>query len=228
MVVDVGDGDRKIAVGEDTVLVLDILVAEARDRGENVLHERGPSGRDPPQRYRPVIAVQRPAEVLVALELAEERQHAVPVPAGGTAACPFVVVARQPAHRHHAVDRGGAADGAPLGVAPARTRVGRVAGSRAKGRGQARPREARIRMRGGGEAVEEFRRLAAGRVILAGLDQQHAVGGALAQPVGEDAAGRTGAEDDVIVLLVGRHGVECCLVMPALVAGIHVFLWGSM
>ena len=132
--------------------------------------------------------------------LLEERQHAVPVPAGGAARRPVVVVRRKPAHRHHAVDRRGAADHAALRVAAARTVVGRVAGAGTEGGGEAGPGEARIGMRGGGEAVEHLARLVAGRVVVAGLDQQHVVARPRAQPVGEHAAGRAGAEDDEVVL----------------------------
>ena len=59
-------------------------------------------------------------------------------------------------------------------------------------------------MRGGRKAVEHLTRFIAGWVIVAGFEQQHAVGAFCAQPVRQHAAGGAGAEDDVVVLRVGH------------------------
>src|SRR3954447_17450457 len=144
MIIDVADGDREIAVGEHAILIGDVVPAVVFDRLEHAAHEARPVASDAPQWQRTVLAMQRSIEILIAFELAKERQHAVPVPAGSAAARPFVIVAGQAAHGHHAVYRRSAADDAALRVAPARPLVGRVAGPWPERRRQAGPGESRI------------------------------------------------------------------------------------
>jgi hypothetical protein len=126
----------------------------------------------------------------VALVLAEGRQHLVPAP--GVVARelgPAVVVAGLAAHVDHAVDAGAAAQGlaARIAQAPAVEALVRL--------GLVQPVGARV-----ADAVQ----VAHGNVdpvvvvLGAGLDQQHAVAAVARKPVGQEGAGRAGADDDVV------------------------------
>src|SRR6185312_8315685 len=61
-----------------------------------------------------VLAVIRPIEIEVALDLAEIRQHVLPGPAGRAPHLPFVVIGRRAAVGELAVDRGAATEHARL------------------------------------------------------------------------------------------------------------------
>ena len=139
------------------------------------------------------------------LGLAEIRQAVMvgpilqPGPAG-----PAVIVHRVAADVAHAVDQRGAAQplAAPALHAPvAHVRlgfglVGPVVAPPLQREGQ--------RRRHLGAEVEPV-------VRAAGLEQQHLHVGVLGQARGEHVAGRTGADDDVVVFLLGLHVLSCPL-----------------
>ncbi len=164
------------------------------------------------QADRPVPAVQRPVEVAVGFELFEERQHALPVPAGGAGRGPAVVVGRQAAIGRHAVDRGAAADHPAGDIAHAPPPVGRVAGLRPVGGLEPAPDEALVRVGGRREDVENFRRLLTGRIIGARFDQQHAGGRTLGQSRRQRTARRAAADHHIVVFpgSGGRHVMSSC------------------
>src|SRR6185312_10056047 len=96
--INVGDGDWEIAVAELGILVDQEFVAGLLERLRRCLGMLWPQvGEDPPNRDATLLAVPRTVEVHVALDLLEERQHAVPVPAGGAARMPLIVVGRRAA-----------------------------------------------------------------------------------------------------------------------------------
>ncbi len=201
--VHVGDGDREIAVLEFGVLVDQEFVAGRLERLARRLGVFRPQiGKDAPHRDAAFVAVPRTVEVHVALDLLEERQHAVPVPSGRAARVPFVVVGRRAAIGELAVDRRTAAQHARLLIgAQRRPRlVGTVVRDDLGGDLQRRPGVGRIQIRGAGIGIEDRRRHLAMRRVLPRLQQQHLVGRARRQPVGQHGAGGTAADDDVVVL----------------------------
>ena len=138
----------------------------------------------------PSVPCMLAAEVLVGLELAEERQHVVPAPAGGAKLLPFGVVVGRAAERHHAHHRGAAAHDAALRIAGER----RIAGEP--------PVHLQLRPEIGGVVVgrrigiEHVGGLAAGRRVAAGFEQQHGMARARREPVRQHAAGGAAADDD--------------------------------
>ena len=101
----------------------------------------------------------------------------------------MIVIARLPAHIDHAVDRGGAAQHAPARIVQrpavqARHRLGLEA-----------PIGARI-----AHAVEIADRHMDPEIIVAaaGFEQQHPVARIGAEAVGQHAAGRSRADDDIV------------------------------
>jgi hypothetical protein len=142
----------------------------------------------------------------VVLDAVEGGQHVGPGPAGVAALRPGVEVARLAAHPERAVDGGRTAerlaarkeDGAPV---HARPRLGLEA-----------PSEARVpeglQEAGGGEDV----RVAVGP---ARFQQQHARGGVGGQAVRQHAAGRAGADDDVVVSARQGFGGHATRVGPS-------------
>ena len=138
------------------------------------------------------VRLQRPL-VLVLLEVG---QHVVPGPAGIAHLAPQVVVARLAAHVDHAVDRGAAAQHLAARIVEAAAVEARLR------RGLEAPVGARI-----AHQVE----VADGDVdpvvvvLAAGFQQQHARLGIGGQAVGQQAPGRAGADDDVVVGFC-RHG----------------------
>ncbi len=147
---------------------------------------------DPPFAARAMQLARAPVMVLLAEEVG---QHVVPAPAGKAELAPAVIIGRLAAHIDHGVDGRRAADH------PA-ARIGdRAAAQIGLGRGLEHPVGARI-----ADRVEiADRNMEPDPVVAAaGLDDQHAVAGIAAQPIGEHAAGRAGADDDEIVGL-GAH-----------------------
>ena len=124
--------------------------------------------------------------------VAQEVRHAVlPTPRIVTGELrPLVVVARLAAHVDHAVDAGAAAEHLAARIAQ---RAAVQPGVRV---GTEQPVGARI-----ADAVEVTHRHVDPQVIVvaAGLDQQHALPRIGTQPIGEQAAGGAGADDDVVV-----------------------------
>ena len=123
------------------------------------------------------------------------------VPAGQPALRPAVVVAGVAAHVRHAVDRGRAAEhpAARAVDAPAvHVRFGLAPVTPVVALALERIRERRRHMQLPGPRVVDRPR----------LEQQHAYVRILAQPVGEDAAGRAGADHDVIEAFGSGHAVR--------------------
>ena len=144
---------------------------------------------------RPVLAAHLAALALPALGLAEIGQAIVPRPAAIAELRPVVVILGLAADVDQPVDRGGAADH-PAARIDDRAAVGAGIGLGAELPGQ-------------GLVVEHLEE--AGRdvdqrvpVAPARLDQQDFGAGILGQPVGQHAAGRARADDDVIRLHVLR------------------------
>ena len=141
---------------------------------------------DPPFAAGAVEGVGR-AEMV--LGLPEQGQHVVPGPAAVAHLGPAVIVPRLAAHVDHAVDRGAAAEH------PAARIVERPAVQPVLGFGLQAPVGARIAL--GVEIAD--RHLDPEIVVLAaGLEQQDAVAPVFRQPVGKHAAGRAGADDDIV------------------------------
>ena len=141
---------------------------------------------DPPLAAGAVELVGAPPMVLRALE---QGQHVVPGPAGIAELAPVVVVGRLAAHVDHAVDGRAAAQHLAARI------VQRAPVQAGIGLGLEAPVGARV-----AHGVE----IADGNVdpvvvvAAARLQQQHAVPGVGRQPVGQHAAGRAGADDDVV------------------------------
>ncbi len=168
-----------------------------------------------PWRLDPQLAADRvrragPEEViLVALE---QRQHVVPAPAGEPELAPVIVIGGLAAHVDHGVDGRAAADHLAA-------RVGQAAAVEALLRlGAEHPVGARI---ADGEQIADRNVEPDPIVAAAGLEQQHAHAGIGGEPVGQQAAGRAGADDDVVELALDlrRHArpslpgpVECELI----------------
>src|ERR1700680_3744135 len=93
----IGVRHREVAFDE-----LAVLVGQERIAGElaglgNGLRVPGPVLlRDASDRNAAILAVERPVEIEVALDLLEVGQHVLPAPARGAAGLPFVVVGRAP------------------------------------------------------------------------------------------------------------------------------------
>ena len=142
---------------------------------------------DAPFTARAMQVVGTAPVVFVALEVG---QHGVPAPAGVAGQLgPGVVVAPLAAHVDHAVDAGAAAQHLAARVtqrAPVQPGVGF---------GAVAPVGARV-----ADAVQvAHRNVDPVVVVLAtGFDQQHALGGIGTEPVGQQAAGGAGADDDVV------------------------------
>ena len=142
---------------------------------------------------RAALAVHRVLLALPVLRLAEERQHVVPGPAAIAELAPVVEILRLAAHIDHAVDRARPAEYAAAGIVD-----GAAVGARI-GLGLEAPGERRMLQQlhvAGGNVDQRI------PVAPAGLDQHDAVAGVLGQPVGQTAASRAGADDDVVSLHV--------------------------
>ena len=201
-VVEVGDRDREIAVFELAILVLDVLEPGLLEGLGDRLGVAVPQiGEDAADRDAAVLAVPRPVEIHVALDLFEIGQHRVPVPSGRTARLPFVVIGGRAAIGELAVDRRAAAQHPRLLVfAQWRAILLRAVVRDDLGVDlELGPMEARIEIGGAGVAVEDLGRHLAVRRVLAGLAQQHFVAALGRQPVSHDRPGRPAADDDVVV-----------------------------
>ncbi len=137
------------------------------------------------------------AEEMVRLP-AKQRQHVVPAPAPEPELAPVIVVGRLPAHVDHGVDRRRAADHLAARI------VERAAVEARFGLGLEHPVGARIADR---EQVADRNVKPDPVVLAAGFQQQHAIGRIGGQPVGQHAARRARADDDVVVLAVDRRRV---------------------
>ena len=111
----VGVRHREVAVDELAVLVGQELEAGLLAGLGHRLRMLGPVRlRNAADGNAAILAVVRPVEIEVVLDLLEVGQHVVPAPARGAARFPFVVVRRRAAVGHLAVDRGAAAQHARL------------------------------------------------------------------------------------------------------------------
>ena len=209
LVIGVAMRDRRETVGERAVLVLDVAPAGPLDGGQHAAREARPRAlRIALDVDRPVLAVQRAVEVAIGFQLLEERQHLVPRPADRAALDPVRIVRRQAAQGRHAVDRRGASDHPALVVEAPRPGVRRVAGPRRELRRAVRPDEARIGVGRRAVDIEDFRRLLAGRIVGARLDQQDTVAAVLRKPCRQHAAGRAGADHDEVIWIGQLHPAE--------------------
>ena len=143
-------------------------------------------------------AVQCVGAFVIVLMVLEVGQGIVPAP--GLVARqlrPLVVVARLAAHVDHAVDARAATQHLAARVAQ------RAAVQAGVGLGVVKPVSAGV-----ADAVEVAHWNVDPVVVIAatGLDQQHALAGVGAEPVGQQAAGGTGADDDVVEMGV-VHGL---------------------
>src|SRR5205807_2440740 len=139
---------------------------------------------------RPAGAVCCARAALLVLGFLEIGQHAVPIPAGAAALPPEIVIGRVAAHIDHAVDRAGAAQHLAARLVHAAAFELRL------GLALEHPVEARI---GEQPAVADRDMDPEKAVLVAGLEQQHTVAAAFAEPGGDGATGRAGAGDDVVV-----------------------------
>ena len=141
-------------------------------------------------RCRAARTVRRRGASVVVFVQFEVRQGLVPAP-GGVASLrgPLVVIARLAAHVNHAVDAAAAAQGFAARVTQ------RAAVQARLGLGLVQPVGARV-----ANAVQVAHRDVDPVVIVAAtsLDQQHTLAGIGRQTVGQQAAGGTGADDDVV------------------------------
>ena len=120
LLVCVRDGDRKIAVLEESVLIREMLVACALERLGQRLGVPGPMlFRHAPNGNRAVLPMPFVVEIEVALELLEVRKHVLPLPARGPASLPLVIVGRRTSVCHLTIDGGAAAEHARLLILPA-------------------------------------------------------------------------------------------------------------
>ena len=137
-----------------------------------------------------VLAVERAIEGVMVLRSTKQRQDVVPTPADIAELAPAVIVGGLTAHIDHAVDGGAAAHHLPA-------RIGEAAAVEAHfGLGGIAPIRARI-----AHAVEIADRDMDPVITIgaAGFEKQHGVLRIGAQAIGEDAARRAGADDDVAV-----------------------------
>ena len=204
--VGVGDGDRVVAVLPLAVLVGQVLEAGLVERLARGLGMLRPLLReDAPHGNAPLLAVQRPLEVHVALDLLVEGQHVLPAPAARAALHPLLEVGRRAAVGELAVDGGAAAQDARLLVLAQRRRaLLRIVVRDDLGADlELGPVEARVEVGDAGIAVEHLRGDLAVRSVLAGLQQQHVACALRGQPVCQHRPGRAAADDDEVV---GRHG----------------------
>src|SRR6266404_4444638 len=186
---------------------LTVLVGQERIAGElaglgNGLRVPGPVHlRDASDRDAAVLAVERPVEIEVALDLPEVGQHVVPAPAYGAAGLPFIVVGRRPAVGHLAVDRGPAAQYARLFVLAQRRAIlfGVVVADDLGPDPELGPVETRIEIRHARIAVANLGRLVAGRRVLSRLAEEDLVGAPGGEPVGQDRTRRAATHDDDVV-----------------------------
>ena len=160
------------------------------------LRQRRPIvGRGAADRHRPVLAVQRAAEIEIVLELAVIGQHVVPAPTGGAERLPFGIIVGRAAIGDHAHHRAAATHDAALGKSdrrrivlapPMHLQLGPEIGVVVVG----------LRI-----AIEHIGRLGARRRVAPGFEQQHAQARARRQPVRQHATRRAGADDDDVEAL---------------------------
>ncbi|MFK4508920.1 hypothetical protein ABIF81_004098 [Bradyrhizobium daqingense] len=125
----------------------------------------------------------------VVFELLEQRQHVVIAPAGHTELAPVIVIGSLSAHRDHGIDRRAAADHLAAGIGQ------RAAVQARLGLGLEHPVRARIADR---EEIADGNVEPDPIVVAAGFEGEDAVVAIGRQPIGDDAARRTGPDDNVV------------------------------
>jgi hypothetical protein len=198
----IGVGDGKVTVDELTVLVGQVFEALGLQGLADSFGVAGPVlPRDAADGDAAVLAVQRAAEIEIALDLLEVGQNVVPAPARGPAAGPFVVVGRSAAVGHLAIDRGAAAEHARLLVLAQRWAILlRVVVAHDLGVDlEVGPVKAGVEIGRARVAVGDFLGFAPRRRVLAGLTKQDLRGAAGGEPMGHDRPGRAAPHDDVVV-----------------------------
>ncbi len=198
----IGMRHRKITVDELAVLVGQEGVARLLARfGDRQRVFRPVLFRNAANGNAAVLAVIRPVEIEVALDLLEIGQHVLPAPARGSPRFPFVVVGRRAAVGHLAVDRRAAAQHARLLVFAQWRTIGlRIVVADDLGRDlQLGPVETRIEIGRARIAVADLLRLLARRRVLAGLQEKDFSGALGGETVGHDRSCRTAADDNGVV-----------------------------
>ncbi len=152
-------------------------------------------GRGAADRHRPILAVQRAAEIEIVLELAVIGQHVVPAPTGGAERLPFGIIVGRAAIGDHAHHRAAATHDAALGKSDRRRIV--LAPPMHLQLGP----EIGVVVVGPRIAIEHIGRLRARRRVASGFEQQHAQARARRQPVRQHATRRAGADDDDVEAL---------------------------
>ncbi len=125
----------------------------------------------------------------------EIRQHVIPAPTGKPELAPMVVISRLPPHVDHGVDRGRAADRLAARIVEHATVKARL------GLGLETPVRARI---ADGEQITDRNVEPDPIVRPAGFEHEHAAFPVGRQPIGQQTAGRTRADNHVIVFAVDR------------------------
>ena len=148
------------------------------------------------RRQRAVAAAIKARAALPGFLAPEIRQHMHIGPRRKARGRPAVVIAAMAAHIGHGVDRRRAADNAAAGAFEA-TAAGRGLGFR-----EIHPVVLALEQKARPAQRDLDPRIA---VPAAGFEQQHPLALVLAQPVGQHAAGRAGADDDVVVGFRGTH-----------------------
>lgn len=171
----------------EAIEVVAALEAQARTGGDRGLGQLAAlaMGR---HLERPAGTAQLVGAECVVLDRLEALRDLGPAPADSALRGPLVVVLRMAAHVDHAVDRARAAQHLPARpdlLSPPFACVGRHRGVV----GMLRVREQLAEALGHGDQ--------GAAVLGAGFDQQHPMGGVLAEAVGEHAAGRAGADDEI-------------------------------
>jgi hypothetical protein len=142
---------------------------------------------------RTALAVHGVFLALPVLRLAEEWQHVVPRPAAIAELGPVVEILRLAAHVDHAVDRARSAEDTAAGVVDDAT-IGAGIGLGLEAPGKCRVvQQLHVACRDVDQRIP---------VPAACFDEYDAVASVLGQSVGQTAAGRAGADDDVVSLHV--------------------------
>ncbi len=171
-----GQRHREPAIREHRVLVADIAIPRRRQRLHRRAGEAGPFLRHhPADGDRTGRAVQRAVIIHIGLELAEIRQHPLPVPAIRAQRRPFIVIRGQAAVADLAVHAGAAADHARLDIGFRRRRPRIVVRDRHQPGAQIAPLIGGVEGGAVGIDVADFLGLPPRREIGSGFDQQDAV-----------------------------------------------------
>ena len=149
------------------------------------------------RRQRTVAAAIKARAALPGFLAPEIRQHMSIRPRREPGGGPAIVIAAMAARIGHGVDRRRAADDAAAGAfeaAPAGRRLGL---------GEIHPIVLALQQQARPAERDLDPRIA---IPAAGFDQQHPLALVLAQPVGQHATGRSGADDDGVVTALAGHG----------------------